>query len=507
MTALGPVCIATAANEVPGWDAEVIDENNCRRGSPPRDADGLPDHPALHELRPADMVGLYGGLSSTVPRLYDVARAYKAMGVSTVAGGQHFVDETIEDALRSGIDVVVLGEGEATMPELLAWKDGRMNLAEVRGIVYLKDGAVVHTPAREPILDFDALPLPDYSLVRHARISIYPVGRVRGCVMSCEFCTVKGKPRYASPERLAEQVVSLYETFGADQFFIVDDLFGQDREETLRLCRMLRDSQRRLHKRFGFTVQIRLDKARDTELLAAMREAGVQVAAIGFESPIAEELRAMNKRLDPQEMIELALLYRRAGFWVHGMFIFGYPMDKGVEFQMPAPERVRHFRRFIRRARIDTVQVLLPVPLPGTELTRRLEAQGRIYSRDYVGWEYYDGNFPLFEPDSPMTAEQMQDSIRRIMGRFYHMRHMFGIAFHTVCFPAIVFHLHNLKAGWQGWLRRWRNNVMRFGGWLILRRWIAEFRKGTFSSKLTAAKRAIHDRQGARQDRPGALPL
>ena len=117
MTSLGPVCIATAVGDLPGWDSELVDENNCLRA--PMDASGKPDHAIIQQARPADVVGLYGGLTSTIPRLFEVAKIYKAMGVCTIAGGQHFADENIELALRSGIDVVVIGEGEKTIIELL----------------------------------------------------------------------------------------------------------------------------------------------------------------------------------------------------------------------------------------------------------------------------------------------------------------------------------------------------------------------------------------------------
>jgi radical SAM superfamily enzyme YgiQ (UPF0313 family) len=309
--------------------------------------------------------------------------------------------------------------------------------------------------------------------------------------MDCEFCTVKGRPRPASPERMLEQFAAVYEKSRGRTFFIVDDLFGQNRRATLRLCRMLRDYQDRVGTRFSITVQIRLDRARDKELLCAMREAGVRALAIGFESPIAEELRAMNKRLDPAEMIGLTRLYRRAGFRIHGMFIFGYPMRDGQHFHMHVDERVRRFRRFIRRARLDTVQVLLPVPLPGTELTRRLRAEGRVYSTECVGLEYYDGNFPLFEPDEPLTPVGMQAGIRRIMGRFYRPQHMLSIAGSIVSFPALVFWLHRLRAGWHGWSRRWWTNVYRTGGWLTLRRWTAAFNKGSFPAKIAEAQRRL----------------
>lgn len=123
MTALGPVCVATAVNDVPGWDVKVIDENNYRRKAP-RGSDGLPDHGVLQRIRPADAVGLYGGLTSTIPRLLRVASFYQGLGVPTIAGGQHFVDESVDEALRGGVDYVVGGEGEEVIKELLEVLDG-----------------------------------------------------------------------------------------------------------------------------------------------------------------------------------------------------------------------------------------------------------------------------------------------------------------------------------------------------------------------------------------------
>ena len=490
MTALGPVCVATAVNDVQGWDAEVIDENNYRRG--PKDAAGKPDHRAIQDVRPAEVVGLYGGLTSTIPRLLEIARLYKALGARTIAGGQHFVEDNIEQALRNGVDIVVIGEGEKTIAELLACFDKGEDLSDVQGIAFLRDGKLVLTPERQPLTAFDELPIPDFSVLRYARVKYYPVSGTRGCGMNCEFCTVKGKPRFASPERMMEQFRSIFEKCDGRIFFITDDLFAQNRSETLRLCRMLRDYQRQVGVRFSVTVQIRLDNARDSELLQAMREAGVNTLAIGIESPIAEELDAMNKRLNPDEMMDLARLYRREGFRVHGMFIFGYPAKEGRPFEMGAEDRVRHFRRFIRKARLDTVQVVLPLPLPGTELTRRLRADNRIYPTEYVGLEYYDGNFPIFQPDEPLTPEGMQTATQKIMGRFYRPRSMISVGFHILSFPVVAFYFHRIKSGWRRWDRRWWRNLYRTGGWLTLRKWTAAFKKDGFLNKLAMAKKQLH---------------
>jgi hypothetical protein len=170
------------------------------------------------------------------------------------------------------------------------------------------------------------------------------------------------------------------------------------------------------------------------------------------------------------------------------MFIFGYPAVENNTFHMPAAQRVRAFKRFIRKAKIDTVQVLLPVPLPGTALRDRLERQDRIYPTEDVGWQYYDGNFPLIEPDAPLTPEEMQRAAKRIMGRVYRFRYMFLVAASILSFPALVFSLGNLRVGWRRWYHRWAHRVIRFGGWITIRKWTAAFRKGDFLQRLRAAR-------------------
>jgi len=488
-TALGPVCVASAINRMEKWDVEVVDENNLRRHGP-KSSSGGADHEFLQNARPADVVGLYGGLTSTIPRLYEVAQFYKSKRVTTVAGGQHFSPGTIPEALSSGVDYVVIGEGEETIKELLQALDGKQDIKAVKGIAYKGGNSnVIINLEREPISDFDALPLPDFSLVRYAKIINHPVERIRGCGMSCEFCTVKGKPRPSSPQRLLERISVLVETRDARKFFIVDDLFGQYREDTIKFCNMIRDYQKHIGKRLSLGVQIRLDRAKDTELLSAMRQANVNGIFIGLESPIGKELEAMNKRLKPEDMISLAKVFRKFGFVVHGMFIFGYPMKKGTEFSMPATERIRYFSDFIKKAKFDTIQVLLPVPLPGTDLRDRLEKDNRLYPAKDVGWEYYDGSFPLFEPDNPMTAGEMQRSAWIIMRKFYRFTYMFMIGLKIISFPGIIFFMPRLKKRWRAWYRSWRVCLVRFAGWFFLRKWRLEFEKGIFTRKLIKAEK------------------
>jgi len=124
-------------------------------------------------------------------------------------------------------------------------------------------------------------------------------------------------------------------------------------------------------------------------------------------------------------------------------------------------------------------------------LRRRLEQQNRVYSIQDVGWEYYDGNFPLFEPDKPMSALQMQHAGKKIMRRFYQFRYLFLVAASILSFPTIAFYFHNLKLGWQKWYRIWRKRLIRFGGWLTIQKWTSDFQKGDFSRKLREARKNL----------------
>ena len=263
---------------------------------------------------------------------------------------------------------------------------------------------------------------------------------------------------------------------------------------------MLTAYQKRIRRRFDITAQIRLDKAKDPELLSAMRQAGILTVAIGLESPIDEELKAMNKHIRSDDMVALARVFHKFGFLVHGMFIFGYPLKDALAVTIPLDERVNRYRKFIKKAKIDTVQVLLPVPLPGTALHERLSRENRIYPLSDIGWEYYDGSFPLFEPDKPLTAEQVHFAAKKIMGRFYQLKYIFLVVAKILLFPSMVFFLHNIRSGWQRWYRSWRNYLIRFGGWLTIRKWTSEFRKDRFLDKLQNAKDHV-SRQGNNRKR------
>lgn len=471
-TPLGPVCVATVAGKMWGWRAEIIDENNYRG---PRDMWGLPDHARLQKEHPASVAGFYTGLSSTMDRAFDLAAFYSGCGVVNLAGGWH-AHYCPEEALRRNIDIVVHGDGEVVIQQLLAALRSGGPLATILGISYLESGRLQsNLPPMLELTNLNELPYPDFGLLRHARrITMYPIGRVRGCRFNCEFCSVKGEPRWACAEHLMNTVQWLVETRGARNFFIVDDRLEENLEGISDFFRMIHEQY---HGELEFTVQIRLETARNLEFLETMKKGGVTMVAVGYESPIDEDLKAMRKGYLSRHMVEWTHALRRH-FWVHGMFIFGYPA-KERQGALGVPERVRRFKSFIREAKISSIQVLHPVPIVGSDLRARLTAEKRIFPLDIVPWSKYDGNYACFVPEG-MTLAELQETPIKIMRWFYSRLSLFRIPLRTLLFP-----VHYLVRGWHHWRYGWIRDITRYGGYRLLRRWQKAQRKTSFVERLT----------------------
>ena len=239
-TSYGPIIIASCANNLEKWDVEVIDENNLHGKFYPRDDNGKLDHITLQEERPADVIGFYCSISSTIPHVYELAKLYKDMGGRTIGGGKH-VENMREEALSNNIDIVAVHEAEYTIRELLTTFQDEKELDDVNGIIFLKNGKLFRTPDRELIMDFDVFPFPDYNLMRYAKIKFFPINRTRGCNSRCEFCAVKDKARFCSPDILFEQIKYLVETQNAYFFFETSDHFAADRDDAIRFCKLFCD--------------------------------------------------------------------------------------------------------------------------------------------------------------------------------------------------------------------------------------------------------------------------
>jgi len=431
MPPLGPFYVGASVRNALGWDVEIVDENNFK---------GPLNHASLQKARKASVVGFYGGLTSCIPRVYELAKFYRSTGAVTIAGGCH-VDAIPEEALRNDIQIAVTGEGELTTPAVIsAIEEGRETVG-IAGTAQLVDGEMVLVRSK-PIEDLGALPFPDFSMLVNQRrpLSVIPVSHTRGCIYRCEFCAVN---RFLGPPRMAPIPYTLahFENLlgmGYRNFFFTDDNFVCDREVALSLCRGISELLRKGRTRAKIAVQVRAEIADDDELLSAMRSAGINLLAIGLESPLPEDLKAMRKGLKADAMKERIHKLRNAGFYIHGMFIFGYPVEEALPGVLPSFKRqARIFMNFIREARIDTIQVLKAVPIPGTKLFKRLKLSGSLIPLERIGWENYDGNFLTFIPRFGSITE-LQDSATRIMRKFYGKANMLKLGLALFLAPVLL---------------------------------------------------------------------
>lgn len=487
LTCLGAIVIGTIADKVWGWRVEVVDENNFAKIEF-CDARGLPDHAVLQKNDPADVVAFYCGLSCTVERVWELAEFYKSQGVITIAGAWHAKDNP-EETLTHNIDVVFYSnEGDALREFLYCVRDGK-SWKNTQGIYFLENGALKKNPAekREVVRGYDRSldnqPYSNFGLLRHAhKLEVFTIRRIIGCSEKCEFCRVCEIPRWASPQHLVKTVDYLVEKFGAKRFFRADDNSGEDRAGELEFWRLIKE---KYGNRLKFGVQVRVDIADDDELIQVMAAAGVRELYIGLESPIDEELEAMGKGYRCIDMERWLKKLRKMFRHIHQMYIANYPL-KELKSTLSADEIVKRFKKFIRKTKGDTVQVLLPGPLPKTGLRTRLQKEKRVLPLEIAPWNFYDGTLGLIIPDN-MSFEEFQEIPIRIMKWFYSPLSYFRVALRTCTFLIDI-----PTIGWKRWHRGWLREIIKSFGSHIVRRW--EQRKEK-ESLIQRVKNYLKERQ------------
>jgi len=430
MPPVGIISVLSQINHYPGLNVYAIDENNY---AGPNDFTGMPDHSFLQKREPAKIAMFYGGMSNSIPRMFSLAKQYKKFGAITIAGGSH-VDALPQEALNSGVDIVVHGEGEEIIKELIKTifyegkivEDYKKNIRNIQGISYIDENKnYVSTTKRQPIEDLDALKDIDLTLIKfmNKRWTAIPINKGRGCNFKCEFCVVNkqfGKYKSSSIAKALRQIIK-YSDMGYKNFFFTDDNFTQNPQETIELCKEIGDYKRKFRKKIEIVVQVRSEIAENDQLIEAMRYAGVDTLAIGYESPINDELKAMKKGVTVEKLIERSKKLSEH-FYLHGMFIFGYPTFKDSKYKskLTLEQKAKKYIEFFKKSRIDTIQVVNAVPLPGSELRNKLETEKKILPLEMVGWDKYDGLFLCYDPKSEgIDPYELQNLPKALMKKTY----------------------------------------------------------------------------------------
>ncbi|MDD5730199.1 MAG: radical SAM protein, partial [Candidatus Omnitrophica bacterium] len=357
-------------------------------------------------------------LTSTAKRGYEIAGQFPREKV--IMGGVH-ASLLPQEALQFARQVVV-GEAEELIIDIV---EGRNTESVVQG---------------RAVEDLDKLPYPDFSLIKGYKPNpfIMPISTSRGCPFDCTFCSVTKIFGRKYRFRSAENVMDEFKGLKASTFFFCDDNFTAYPKRTRSLLNLMLKQKIR-----QWSCQVRCDVAEDDELLGLMAKAGCTVACIGFESVNLKTLEAYHKKQDINDIIRAISSFRKKKIKIHGMFVLGGDNDN--------ENTIWDTLRFAIKQKIDTIQMMILTPFPGTKVHEELNSQKRIFSRD---WNLYDGQHVVFRPKL-LSAKRLQFNVVRAYAKFYSVYRSLAL----------------LSAF------RFRNALFRFMGNRIVKEWVERNRK------------------------------
>lgn len=322
----------------------------------------------------ADLIGMTV-ITGTAPRAYALSARFRARGIKVVLGGPHVT--LMPDEAQANADSICLGYAEKTWPELL--RDHARGMLKPR-----------YTQAAD--FNLDDLVIPARGLLPKRNYLTQAVFEAtRSCAHPCEFCTAPaawGRKQFQKP---VEHVVVDIGSVGSRRNIFIDLNLISDRDYARRLFAALVPLRIRW---FGLVTAL---IGTDPDLMKLMAESGCSGVLIGFESVSGAALGSLRKGFNrPDHFQRLIEDLHRLGISIFGCFVFGLDDD--------APDVFERTAKFVIDNAIDLPRFAISTPFPGTPLFHRLNAEGRILTKN---WELYDGQHVVFQPKG-MSPQELQ---------------------------------------------------------------------------------------------------
>lgn len=375
------------------------------------------------EIKKDHQVVGFTATTPTVKTVWHLADHAKTLSSALiVVGGPHPSALPYESIEKSGIDVVVVGEGEETLKEICARVEMKKTLEGIKGCVIKENGRIIDNGSRALIKDIDSLPFPAFHLFdlgsygnaqpirdykKDAR-SFY-IFTSRGCPYGCLFCSksLYGRTfRPRSPENVLDEWSMLVNEYKATEIGMQDDIFNFNKPRALKICGMIK--QQGLDIPWITCNGIRTNHT-DYELLLAMKEAGCHRVGYGVESGCQRILDFLQKA-QTLEMVENAFkVTKKAGLESMGFFMIGNPteteesIDQTIDFAIKLNPNIAHFT--------------ISAPFPGTQIRKLVEDNGKLLITDWDKYGILEGK--AFFEYGELTSKLVEAKWHQAYRRFY----------------------------------------------------------------------------------------
>ncbi len=376
------------------WEVEIVDESVLDAPHAPK-AD-------------VDIVGITA-MTTQANRAYQIAAGYRKLGVTVIMGGIH-PSAVPEDALRH-CDAVCIGDGETTLPHLIADWEADHDLSRSNGNGNGNGGAR-HLQRIYDWTKFETAPIgtPRKDLLNPKDYLIYnPIQTTRGCPHACTFCTTPGvfgrKFRLRDVKDIVEEMKEAKERFGTWCFIFADDDFAGNHKWALELCAAMEPLK------ISWASQCDILISRNDKLLEAMRRSGCQGLILGLESRKQDTLSEAGKRFVKADSYEWRIRKIQSnGISLWGAFIFGFDHDKWQDLMFTC--------RFAQRMNLAMSCYPILTPYPGTGVWHEYVRQGRITDNN---WDRYNGASIVFDPKN-LSPLQLRHAQMCAFAEFYSPR-------------------------------------------------------------------------------------
>lgn len=293
-------------------------------------------------------------------------------------------------------------------------------LSSIAGLSYRDgDGRIRHNPERELLTNMDILPWVADVYRRDLEIERYFIGYLlhpyvslytgRGCPAQCTFClwpqTIGGhKYRVRSAQNVADEMEYLKGLFPqVREFFFDDDTFTANLPRAREIAGKLAP--------LGLTWSCNSRANVDSDTVRLLRDCGLRLFLVGYESGNEEILRRIKKGVTLEEMRRFTRACHDAGVVIHGTFILGLPVE--------TPETIEETLRFAQELDVFSIQVSLAAPYPGTELYEMARQNGWFAGRDKTLTLQGDGFQDCALEYPQLGKEEIFEAVERFYRRYF----------------------------------------------------------------------------------------